>query len=303
MPDVGTDPPARPATVPGGRFRMEPTIGGLQPSKQCWHAPVTGDPMRYPMATLPILALAVPALLAAPGADELRQCSVRQELERELDAADLEGVLVEAASGSLEIAGSDTDGIRVTGVLCASDEQMAAESRLVVERRRNAAWIQADLPSGGGWGGDYARMDLTISMPRGLAADIEDGSGEIRVRSIAAAHIKDGSGAIEVEDIAGLVRIDDGSGDIEVRRVGSVEVEDGSGGMLITDVQGSVVVLDDGSGEIEIRTVAGDVRIREDGSGSIAVIGVGGDFALEDDGSGSVRYEDIEGRVSLPPGR
>ena len=27
--------------------------------------------MRYPMATLPILALAVPALLAAPGADEL----------------------------------------------------------------------------------------------------------------------------------------------------------------------------------------------------------------------------------------
>lgn len=259
--------------------------------------------MRYLMATLPILALAVPAFLEAPGTDQPSQCSVRQELERELDAADLEGVLVDAAGGSLEVVGSDTDGIRVTGVLCASDAEMAAESRLVVERRRNAAWIETDLPSGGGWGGDYARMDLTISMPRGLAADIEDGSGWIRVRSIAAAHIVDSSGSIEVEDVEGLVRIDDGSGDIEVRRAGSVEVEDGSGGMRISDVQGSVLVIDDGSGQIDIRSVAGDVHIREDGSGSIEVVGVGGDFTLEDDGSGSVRYQDVEGRVSLPPGR
>lgn len=259
--------------------------------------------MRYLMATLPILALATSPFLQGAMPADANQCSVRQELSRELEAADLEGVLVDAEGGALEVVGGDTDRIRVTGVLCASDDGMAADSRLVVERRRNAAWIQTDLPSGGGWGGDYARMDLTIVMPRGLAADIDDGSGEIRVRSIAAASIVDGSGSIEVQDVEGLVRIDDGSGDIDIRRAGSVEVEDGSGGMLISDIRGGVLVVDDGSGEIDIRTVAGDVRIREDGSGSIEVVGVGGDFTLEDDGSGSVRYRDVEGRVSLPSGR
>lgn len=240
-------------------------------------------------------------LLLLPGALAAQDCDVRRELEQQLDAADLDGVLIEAHAGSLEVVGADVDRVRVRGVVCASDDDLAAESRLVVERRRDAAWIQADLPEAGGlWGRSYVRMDLAVEMPRSLAADIEDGSGSTTVREIAAVRLDDGSGGIDVRDIAGAVIISDGSGEVRVERVGSLEIDDGSGEIEVWDVRGSVLVTEDGSGEIEIRDVAGDVRIAEDGSGSILVVGVGGDFIVEEDGSGSVRYQDVQGLVRVP---
>ncbi|MFO7894207.1 MAG: hypothetical protein R6U63_10765 [Longimicrobiales bacterium] len=236
------------------------------------------------------------ALPIAVGAQD--RCDVRRDVDRQIDAAGLDGVLIEAAAGSLEVVGADVDRVRVRGVLCASDEAIAADARLILERRQGAAWIEADLPESR-WR-DYVRMDLTVEMPRSLATDIRDGSGEIVVRSVAAVRIDDGSGEMDIRDVPGSVIVDDGSGGIRIERVGSVEVDDGSGGIEIYDVAGSVLVVEDGSGTIEIRDVTGDVRIQEDGSGSIVVVGVGGDFVLEDDGSGSVDYRDIQGRVSVP---
>lgn len=245
------------------------------------------------------LLLTLPLTAAAQ-----ERCAVRRDVDRQLDAADLDGVLVEAESGFLEVTGADVDRVRVQGVLCASDEDLAADARLVLERRRDAAWIEADLPDvRGGWRGEYVRMDLTVEMPRSLAADVRDGSGEIMVRGIEAVRIDDGSGEMDIRDVAGAVVIDDGSGAIRVERAGSVEIDDGSGEIDIADVRGDVLVTEDGSGPMEIRDVAGDVRIVEDGSGSITVVGVGGDFVLEDDGSGSVSYRDVQGRVSVPPDR
>lgn len=259
--------------------------------------------MRHFAVALPALAVAVVVTATGPDTDSpprQERCEVRREVDQQLEANGLTGVLVDAGAGSLEVVGGDVAHVRVRGVLCASDDDMAADSRLIVERRQDAAWIEADLAEGGGWRGDYARMDLRVEMPRSLAADIQDGSGEITVRGIAAARVDDGSGEMEVLDIEGAVIIDDGSGGIRVERVGSVEIEDGSGGIEVADVRAGVLIVEDGSGSMEIRDVAGDVRIEEDGSGSIVVTGVGGDFILEDDGSGSVRYSEIQGRVSVP---
>lgn len=248
---------------------------------------------RWTLAALTLL-LALPALTAAQD-----RCEVRREVDRQIDAGGLEGVLIEARAGSLEVMGTDAERIRVRGVLCASDDELAADARLVLERRQDAAWVEAHLPDGG-WMGDYARMDLVVEMPRALAADIQDGSGSIEVRDIAGVGIKDGSGGIRVEELGGDVRIEDGSGEIYVRGAGSVRLDDSSGSVEIYETAGDVVVIEDGSGSIEIRDVTGSVRIEEDGSGSILVVGVAGDFILEDDGSGSVRYRDIQGRVSVP---
>lgn len=241
------------------------------------------------------------AFLLLPGALAAQDCDVRRDLEQQLDAPGLDGVLIEAHAGSLEVVGADVDRIRVRGVVCASDDDLAAGARLVVERRRDAAWIEADLPEADGlWGRSYVRMDLTVEMPRSLAADIEDGSGSTVVREIAAVRLDDGSGGIEIRDIAGAVIISDGSGEVRVERVGSVEMDDGSGEIEVWDVRGSVLVTEDGSGEIEVRDVAGDVRIAEDGSGSILVVGVAGDLIIEEDGSGSVRYQEVQGMVRVP---
>ena len=260
--------------------------------------------MRHFALTAPaVLALAAATTwLPRPEAPEQERCEVRREVDQQLDAAGLTGVLVDAGAGSLEVIGSDAPRVRVRGVLCVSDEELAAESRLVVERRQDAAWIETDLADADGWG-EYARMDLTIEMPTTLAADIRDGSGAIRVRAIAAVRIDDGSGEVDVQEIAGEVRIDDGSGEIRVRRVGSVEIEDGSGGLEVAEVRGDVLVVEDGSGGMDIRNIEGDVVIRDDGSGSIEVSRVTGDFILEQDGSGSVRYSQIQGQVSVPPER
>ncbi len=240
---------------------------------------------------LAILPMALPA----------QQCDVRREVEKQLDATGLEGVLIAAEAGSLEVVGADVDRIRVRGELCASDEATAADAVLIVERRQGAAWIEADLPSGG-WRA-YARMDLRIEMPRSLAADIQDSSGDMYIEGIAAARIDDSSGGIEVRDVPGSLIIDDSSGEILLANVGDVELEDSSGEIEISGVSGSVLITEDSSGEIDIRDVTGDVRIIDDGSGSIVVVDVGGDFTVNDDGSGSIRYRNIQGRVSVPPER
>lgn len=258
------------------------------------------------LSTLILVPLAIPALIGAqapyaPSAMEA-DCDVRRIVEQDLSADGLTGVLIDAAAGSLEVSGGSSS-FRVRGVICASSDDLASRARLIAEPRRDAAWIEADLPEASGWGNAYVRMDLTVEMPSALAADIRDGSGSIDVRGIEAVRIDDGSGSIEVRDIAGLVEIDDGSGSVRIRNVGSVLVDDGSGEVEVVGVRGDVRIAEDGSGELDIREVAGDVRVDEDGSGTIHVEDVGGDFVVMRDGSGSISHREIQGRVSLPDHR
>ena len=104
-------------------------------------------------------------------------------------------------------------------------------------------------------------INLTVSIPRNLDLDINDGSGSIRVENIAGnVSVDDGSGSMEIENVEGSVRIDDGSGTIEVNGIGrNVEVNDGSGSIYIDGVEGDVIIKDDGSGSIRIQNVKGKV--------------------------------------------
>jgi DUF4097 and DUF4098 domain-containing protein YvlB len=145
--------------------------------------------------------------------------------------------------------------------------------------------------------GDNARVDLTVTVPKTMALDIVDGSGDMVVEDLSAAvRIEDGSGDIRVARVAGNVRIDDGSGDMIVERVeGNLEIEDGSGGLEISDVTGDVAI-DDGSGEILVRRVGGGVTV-DDGSGGIDIKDVEKDVRLINTGSGGVDVSGIKGRV------
>lgn len=160
---------------------------------------------------------------------------------------------------------------------------------VLVSRVRNAGFIFH-------FGGDD-RIDLTVAVPKALALEVDDGSGDVVVEDMAAAvRIDDGSGAVRVERIAGPLRIDDGSGEVVVRDVqGDVEVDDGSGDVEVYDVKGAVSV-DDGSGEIVIRRVGGLVTV-DDGSGDIDVLDVEKDVRLISTGSGRVSISGEKGRV------
>jgi len=145
--------------------------------------------------------------------------------------------------------------------------------------------------------GDNARIDLTVMVPKTMALDIDDGSGNMVVEDLASTvRIEDGSGGIRVARVAGNVRIDDGSGEMTVERIeGNLEIDDGSGGMEIRDVTGDVTI-DDGSGEILVRRVGGIVTV-DDGSGGIDIKDVDKDVRLINTGSGGVDVSGVKGRV------
>ena len=203
-------------------------------------------------------------------------CSHRAPREATVDSRGARSIRVIGRAGALRIQGVEGgSAVAVRGTACASTEGRVASVRLIAERRGDVIHVEADIPQG--WLGGSAGLDLVLDVPTSVPLDVEDGSGSVEVRNVAALKIDDGSGELRIERVSGAVTITDGSGDIMIREAGSVLVEeDGSGGVDVTGVKGSVVVRDDGSGSIDVRDVGGDFTVEHDGSGGIAHDGVRG---------------------------
>lgn len=227
--------------------------------------------------------------------------------ELRLDASALDTLRIDVGDGDLDVVGDPTlDAIEVRVVLRTSngiesgddDARAALDARLEPDGTDGVLYVHIDDRVDG----YYA--DVTVSLPSPLRVAARDGSGDIRLRDVAALDLVDDSGDIDVEDVAGPVTIDDDSGDLRITTAGPVTVIDKSGELEIRDVGGDVVVDDesgellvdgvdgdvdvtDTSGGIVIRHVTGQVTVR-DGSGDIDVSDVGG-FELLEDGSGEVR--------------
>jgi DUF4097 and DUF4098 domain-containing protein YvlB len=221
-----------------------------------------------------------------------------------------QGVLrldIRAGAGSLTVTGREgLAAIEVKAEVVAPDvrdkdmeEYIRDRVELTLEKRGDAAVLVGRIRDNHRLFdfGENARVDLTVTVPKTMALDIDDGSGEMVVEDLAAAvRIEDGSGAIRVARVAGNVRIDDGSGEVVVERVeGNLEIDDGSGGLEISDVTGDVTI-DDGSGEILVRRVGGIVTV-DDGSGGIDIEDVEKDVRLINSGSGGVGISGVKGRV------
>lgn len=229
--------------------------------------------------------------------------SCRYEAERSvrIDASASQQLFLEAGSGDLKVVGVAGLGeVRAVGRACASDEASLQDLQLTLEKRGDAVALTAHYPDIGWHGDGYARIDLTVEIPRGMSVDLDDSSGDLQVSGSGDLRIDDSSGGILVEDATGSVSIDDSSGEIDVSGVqGDLRIEDGSGSIDVRNVQGSVR-LDDGSGGISVVGVGRDVMVDGDGSGSIEVRDVKGDFTVRHDGSGSIRYSGIQGTVDIP---
>ena len=232
-------------------------------------------------------------------------CAFEAERRVTLGASASQWLRLRAGSGELSVEGREGLGrVQAVGRACASDEASLAELLLTLEEDGGDLVLSAHYPARsarGGWGGgDYARLDLVVEVPLGMAVDLEDSSGSLQVRRTGELRVADSSGDIEISEISGSVHIDDSSGGIEVRGAGGdVEVEDGSGEVHISDVTGSVR-LRDGSGSLDVEAVGGSVLVEADGSGSITVRDVGGDFRVRADGSGGIRFSGIGGTVDIP---
>jgi DUF4097 and DUF4098 domain-containing protein YvlB len=246
-------------------------------------------------AALALASAALPMSLAAQEHTAPRNAVV--------DARGATLVRVEARAGSLRVEGRPgLTEVRVTGVARANDRDYLEDIRLVTERAGDEVRVRVEIPDATGFFGRMQRtLDLTVEVPEGIAAHVDDSSGEAEIRGVGALRVEDSSGELTIEDVRGDLRVTDSSGGISVARVaGSVWVSDSSGEVRIRDVRRDVTVEEDSSGEIDVRDVRGSVRVREDSSGGIRVDNVGGDFTVDRDGSGGIRVGRVEGTVRVP---
>jgi len=203
-----------------------------------------------------------------------------------LPAEGLKGLEIRAGAGSLTVTGRDgLAAIEVKAEIVAkgiADEDMDAHIKdrieLTLEKRGDAAVLVSRVREESRLFhiGSGTVVNLTVSVPKTMTLDIDDGSGSIAVDEVAGVSIDDGSGSIRVGRVAGDVKIDDGSGGIEIDDVtGNVSVDDGSGELRVRQVGGTVTV-DDGSGSIDIKDVEKDVRLISTGSGGVDIANVKG---------------------------
>ena len=194
--------------------------------------------------------------------------------------------------------------IQARGTARASSRDLLDRIRLTAERRGDVAYVIVELPEmRGDWSDDddHASLDLIVEVPKGLALDVEDRSGDLEIRGVGPLDLVDHSGEATIEDVGGRLRVRDGSGELRIRDVrGDVTLEDGSGGVHLRTIRGSVTVDRDGSGEFEAEDVTGSIRIDSKGSGSVDVARVGGDFVVARKGTGSIEHRDVRGRVEVP---
>ena len=252
----------------------------------------TGMAMIAAVAMVPAAAM-VPVGLAAQN-----RCEFRDDVELTAPAS---GTLdVDAGAGRLIITGGEVAGeIRVEALLCASDRDRLDALRVTLDGTE----LRTEYPRRmGGWGNNYARIDLRVHVPAGQRVRVVDGSGSTEIAGVGDVEIRDGSGSMSLREVGSVV-IEDGSGSLRISDVtGDIDIQDGSGSLEIRTVTGDVVISD-GSGSVRVEGVGGTVRIDEVGSGGVTVRDVGGDLIVTDGRRERIRYSDIRGTLDLPPAR
>jgi hypothetical protein len=227
-----------------------------------------------------------------------------------LAAAGCQSLRIECGAGSLKVQGDDKlEQVEVSAVLTVNGigagELPGFKKEyvtLTLEKSGDRAVLTASIDSGH-WlerlfdHGRDARIDLEVRLPRRLALDIDDGSGDLEIRGCdGGLRLEDGSGDARLADIKGKVRIEDGSGDLRLDAVaGDIEIEDGSGDIELKGAGGDVDISD-GSGEIAVFQTLGSVTV-DDGSGDIVIDGVEKNVTIDEAGSGEVSIRNVKGQV------
>ena len=255
------------------------------------------------MRTILTSGLGIILFASIAGAQDADQCRHSADRSSNIAVSGARMLELESGSGSVEIVGkAGLTHVHIRGKACASSADLLEETKLEVSREGGSIVVRANVRDGKNnfsWrNNEYARLDIIVEVPAGIAAEIRDGSGSLDISHLGAVRIDDGSGEITASDITSL-QIEDGSGEIRVSDVsGAVDIEDGSGEIELRNIGGNIDI-EDGSGEIDIRVARQGIRI-SDSSGSIDVADVGGDFVVANDGSGGIDYDNVRGRVDIP---
>ena len=242
---------------------------------------------------------------------------VHIERSLSLDAADLQRLNIDAGAGKLIVIGDDSaEQINVIADVYTTDKRSDEYELALTESGSKAYLVAKHHSTSGFWVGNSPRIDVKVILPSSMLLDIDDGSGEIKVKGMnniveiddgsgdiylnditANVYLSDGSGELTMKDIKGDVELSDGSGDIVISAVeGNLDIDDGSGELIAEQITGRLVV-EDSSGDMTIRNVSGEVVI-DDGSGDIDIKGAGG-LRIIEAGSGDLKVRQVKGDFEI----
>lgn len=231
-----------------------------------------------------VLCLALPQWLLA--AD---RCKFERKLDRELDAAGLASLNIDARAGELGVKGNSPATVTVHAILCTDRERNLELMNVDVSRSGSEGRVAAIIPESvrEGWDPDYAFIDLEVTVPRDLHLVVRDSSGDMTLRDVAVTSIEDSSGRIDIRGSHADLALSDSSGEIDIEDMhGNLTLTDSSGDIVLREITGIVRIERDSSGDIDIRDIKGNVVIDNDSSGSIDVDHVEGGVEIGRDGSG-----------------
>lgn len=271
------------------------------------------------MRRLALLFALAPALAAATD-----PCKFEAHRDFDVDAAGLKTIAFRIGSSDLVVEGvPGLAKVEVRGRACASEQAWLADLRVDQQRGGDRLEIAPRQDRGQHWSwfeSSYAYVDLEVRVPAGLAVDLRSGSGDAKVRNVAALDYDGSSGDLTIDAVAGAVALSLSSGDVDGRDIGSVEVRAvssgdlglrdirgdvridrvGSGDVTFDNVGGSVTVGRVGSGDVRVAHVQRNVSVDSVGSGDVTATDVGGDFTVRSKGSGDVHHRGVRGKVDVP---
>jgi putative adhesin len=237
-----------------------------------------------PMNRIPTL-LVIPMLLAGPaGATE----TLREQSERELDAAGVVTIAVENPRGVVRVSPDAGGRIRVTAlkIVRAHDaetaQKFARETKVSLTTQGGKCRIMVQYPQHqqvrvGLWqmmSGDFefpgVEVRLALTVPRALQVSLRSTSGDLFTEDIDGRQDLDTtSGEIGVSVAGGAVRASTTSGDIRVSARGAARLRSVSGSLTAEQVggpldahttSGELVVLG-AQDSLALGTVSGDIRV------------------------------------------
>jgi hypothetical protein len=165
-------------------------------------------------------------------------------------------------------------------------------STLVVERKESSR-INPDMLLKG-----YVSIEITATVPAGIALDFLTGSGDLKIDDRAAAiSIRSGSGDVAVGNAGAGFDMRSGSGDVRLQSArGTVKASTGSGDIFLGTIEGDTRVST-GSGEIDIENIVGDLSLGT-GSGDITVAASRGTASVKT-GSGDIEFRGHGGSADV----
>jgi DUF4097 and DUF4098 domain-containing protein YvlB len=224
-------------------------------------------------------------------------------MHRDYPATNPPFITVDIESGSVEVAATDTDQVRVELAGSGADDTVVDRSgdRLTITGPRTRGFSRS------------RDVDVRITAPTGSDLVTKLGSAPVTATGrLGVVRIVTGSGSVEVEEVTGNAVIRTGSGDLQAGRIGGeCNLKSGSGDIRVGELLGSAR-LATGSGDITVRHAEGAVSAKS-GSGDVRVDEAGADTSLASAtgylevhriASGKADLKNVSGniRVGVPAG-